>query len=82
MQAWRLQQETLWFCRAGESHPQLIAIFVLRRDWLVIPVVNSPPLCFAFSMGMDGRRGGADESCHTGCGSVVRSARVARSGSC
>lgn len=42
MQAWRLQQETLWFSRAGESYPQLIAVFVLRRDWLLIRVVNSP----------------------------------------
>lgn len=55
MQAWRLQQETLRFSRAGESHPQLIAVFVLRRDWLLIPVVNSPPppiplLCFPFSI--------------------------------
>lgn len=62
MQAWRLQQETLWFSRAGESHPQLIAVFVLRRDWLLIPVMNSPPppsplLCFPFSIGVArGRR--------------------------
>lgn len=42
MQAWRLQQETLWLSRAGESYPQLIAVFVLQRDWLLIRVVNSP----------------------------------------
>lgn len=58
MQAWRLQQETLWFSRAGESHSQLIAVFVLRRDWLFIPVVKptlpSPLslLCFPFSIGV------------------------------
>lgn len=71
MQAWRLQQEALWFSRAGESRPQLIAVFVLRRDWLLIPVVNSPvpsphSALFSFSVGMDGEgRGGggvADES--------------------
>lgn len=58
MQAWRLQQETLWFSRAGESHPQLIAIFVLRRDWLVIPVVNSPPALFCLFYGHGWKEGG------------------------
>lgn len=27
LQAWRLQQETLWFGRAGESHPRCTRLF-------------------------------------------------------
>lgn len=40
LQAWRLQQETLWFGRAGESHPQctdvFVAAFVSQCDRLLI----------------------------------------------
>lgn len=42
MQAWRLQQEALRLGGAGESRPRRTAVFVLERDWLLIPVVNTP----------------------------------------
>lgn len=44
MQAWRLQQEALRLGGAGESRPRRTAVFVLERDWLLIPVVTPPPL--------------------------------------
>lgn len=52
LQAWRLQQETLWFGGAGESHPQcthlFVALFMSQRDRLLILfplilLVDSPP---------------------------------------
>lgn len=40
LQAWRLQQETLWFGRAGESHLQcthlFVALFVSQHEHLLI----------------------------------------------
>lgn len=47
LQAWRLQQETLWFRRAGESHPHLIALFVFQRDCLVILLIPTFPACLS-----------------------------------
>lgn len=54
LQAWRLQQETLWFGRAGESHPQcaplLVALFVSvpspsfsSSSLLILLLMFSPP---------------------------------------
>lgn len=58
MQTWRLQQETLRLSRAGESRPQLIAVFLLWRDWLA-PVPSSPRCYFfSLSLGTDGEEGG------------------------
>lgn len=50
LQARRLQQETLWFGRAGESHPRsthlFAALFVFGRDCpliLLLPFMIPPP---------------------------------------
>lgn len=46
VQAWRLQQETLWFGRAGESHPQCAHVFVALfcfSAWASLFLLSSHP---------------------------------------